>query len=241
MAEVREGLPVILGRRNISVMDRAQSTPKPTVSQNLPDHVQALGEQASFDVPAPDSAYFFNPLAAQWRDFREQQVVDYLQFIAQPLRGSCLDDTPRYVHQLFPYPNSSWDTSKYAVDAVLKQGSDLRLGVSLYGEASYGESFFDWKNGVWAASKWSAIGQKKVYGITEFHPLRGMDSIELKAVFDRHRSNGAQFLSFFLEGRGPVNRPYAIKGETIPFLGESNTQNGSDQLYRSVKQLMSQP
>jgi hypothetical protein len=68
-----------------------------------------------------------------------------------------------------------------------------------------------------------------------------MGSMELSDVFNRHRDNGAQFLSFFLEGRGPVNRPYAVTGPTVPFLGESNTQNGSDRLYRSVQQLMLLP
>ena len=241
LAEVSEGLPVMLGKKNISVIDREQSTPQRTASKNLPAHAQPTADKASFDLPTPDSAYFYNPLAALWRDFREQQVVDYLQFVAQPLLDSCLSETPRYVHQLFPYPNPSWDTTKYAVNASLTRTSDLRLGVSLYGEGGYGESFFDWKGKTWGPSQWPVMDRKQIYGITEFHPLRGMDSAELQGVFDRHRDNGAQFLSFFLEGRGPINRPYAVKGSTIPFLGEANTQNGSDQLYRSVKQLMTQP
>ena len=173
-----------------------------------------------------------------WRDFREQQVVNYLQFMAQPLRHSCLSDTPRYIHQLFPYPNPSWDAAKFAVSQSLTLKSDLRLGISLYGESSYGQSFFDWKHRVWPPSKAS---HPKIYGITEFHPLRGMEPVELQNVFDRHRQEGAQFLSFFLEGRGPVNRPYNIQAPTIPLVGEANTQIGSNQIYRSIQNIMQEP
>lgn len=240
LAEVHEGLPVLLGRKNISVMNRDQSTPQRIQRVELPGHRSAPGILASFDQPPPDSAYFFNPMAALWREFREQQVVRYYQFVSRPLRHSCLAGTPRYIHQLFPYPNPSWDPTKYAVSASLTQDSDLRLGVSLYGEGSYGESFFDWQQSLIRTNQSLADHRLKAYGVTEFHPLRGMDTQELGGVLIRHRDSGAQFLSFFLEGRGPVNRPYAVTGPTIPFFGESNTQNGSDQLYRSLKELMIQ-
>jgi hypothetical protein len=238
LAETHEGQPILLGSRNISVMDRDQSTPKRIASQDLPAHARMSNLQASMDLPAPDMAFFYNPLAAMWRDFREQQVVNYLQFMAQPLRHSCLSDTPRYIHQLFPYPNPSWDAAKFAVSQSLTQKSDLRLGISLYGESSYGQSFFDWKHRVWPPGK---APHPKIYGITEFHPLRGMEPVELRNVFDRHRQEGAQFLSFFLEGRGPVNRPYNIQEPTIPLVGEANTQNGSNQIYRSIQNIMQQP
>jgi hypothetical protein len=68
-----------------------------------------------------------------------------------------------------------------------------------------------------------------------------MEPEELESVFHRHQNAGAQFLSFFLEGRGPVYRPYDFKEATIPFFGESYTQNGSDLLYRSLQKVMVQP
>lgn len=241
MAETHSGPPVLLGTRDIAVMDRTQSTPQRIPGQVLPPHIQMPGIQASLDQPASQASYFYNPLATLWREFREQQVVHYLQHMAQPLRDSCLVNTPRYVHQLFPYPNPSWDSTKFAVNASLTQESDLRLGVSLYGEASYGQSFFKWKHNTWPAHNGPLAQHRKIYGITEFHPLRGMPKDELRSVFDRHQKEGAQFLSFFLEGRG-TDTPSKISTEpTIPYLGESNTQNGSDLLYRSVKSLMQQP
>ena len=230
-AEAKSGFPVLLGTKSISLIDKKQSTPPVLPIAGLPQQVLPKGELASFDHPRSEAFYFYNPLAALWHKYRAQQVVDYVQFMEQPLKNSCLGDVPRYIHQLFPYPNPSWDENKYAVDASLLDPGGLHLGVSLYGEATYGQSFFGWKQ-----SK-----RPGIYGVTEFHPLRGMGSMELSDVFNRHRDNGAQFLSFFLEGRGPGNRPYAVTGPTVPFLGESNTQNGSDRLYRSVQQLMLLP
>lgn len=242
MAQTHAGPPVLLGTKHISVMDRAQSTPQRTSRQDLPTHAQPIGLQASFDLPEPDASFFYNPLASMWREFREQQVADYIHHMAQPLRDSCLANKPRYIHQLFPYPNPSWDMDKFAVSASLTNDSDMRLGISLYGESSYGQSFFDWKHKTWPPYQGKlAIFPQKTYGVTEFHPLRGMDAAELQSVFERHSKEGAQFLSFFLEGRGPVNRPYTIEVPTIPFFGEANTQNGSDQLYRSVQKIMIQP
>ena len=241
MAETHSGPPVLLGTRDIAVMDRSQSTPQRIPGQVLPPHIQMPGIQASLDQPASQASYFYNPLATLWREFREQQVVHYLQHMAQPLRDSCLVNTPRYMHQLFPHPNPSWDSTKFAVNASLTQESDLRLGVSLYGEASYGSSFFNWKHKHWPAQNRLLPHQTKIYGITEFHPLRGMDQAELQSVFDAHSQQGAQFLSFFLEGRGPVTRSKVTTEPTIPYLGEANTQNGSDQLYRSLQTIMRQP
>lgn len=228
MAEVHTGLPVLLGEREVVVMDRKQSAQVKVPTSALPEHDGISDVLASVDSPKDRSSYFFNPLAALWSEFRAQQVVKYLQFVEQPLVDSCLASIPRYVHQLFPYANPSWDAEKYAVDASLTRAGDLRLGISLYGEATYGESFFEWKR----------LHHQAAYGITEFHPLRAMNSAELTLALDRHHDNGAQFLSFFLEGRGALNRPFVPAAPTVPFIGEANAQNGSMKLYRSFQQLL---
>ncbi len=65
------------------------------------------------------------------------------------------------------------------------------MGVSLYGEPTYGSSFF----------KWLAGTRHKHYGVTEFHPLKPLDARDLRRVLAAHEAQGAQFLSFFLEPR----------------------------------------
>jgi hypothetical protein len=231
MAESQQGLPVLLAKREIAIMDRQQSTPTRTARLELPPHKLNPSLRGSVDAPADQSNYFFNPLAKLWSEFRGLQVVNYQQFIEQPLKASCLAGVPRYIHQLFPYPNPSWDWGKFAVDESLRANEGRRLGVSLYGEASYGDSYLNWK-------KAQGID---LYGITEFHPLRAMSAPELNQAMGRHKENGAQFLSFFMEGRGEASAPYSPTGPTIPFIGEANLQNGSDKLYKSLQLLLIKP
>ena len=175
--------------------------------------------------------FFFNPLAVQWQDFRNRQVLDYLHFMEQPLIDSCMSSTPRFTHQLFPYPNPSWAHDKYAVDASLRASGRLHLGISLYGEASYGDSFFEWK----------LQSHRGDYGVTEFHPLRGMDSTEFEATLARHRNSGARFISFFTEARGVRPSGVINKGSTIPYFSPGNPQYNSDRLYRSLQVMMATP
>jgi hypothetical protein len=145
--------------------------------------------------------------------------------------SSCLARTPRYTHQLLPFPNPTWDASKYAIDASLTDRGSMKLGVSLYGEAAYGRSFLDW----------TAANQPGEYGITEFHPLRAMDAAELRRTFQTHRDNGARFLSFFLEAKGENPEPEADAQGNRHSFDPANTLYGSDQLYRSTQELLSQP
>ena len=122
--------------------------------------------------------------------------------------------------------NPGWDENKYAVGRDLAVPGDIRLGVSLYGEASYGTSFFDWFKGT----------RRSSYGITEFHPLKPMNAKALGSVLNQHFQNNAQFLSFFIEGFGlnedPENKPNLFSFDL------KNKNAGSDTLYRSAKEVL---
>lgn len=231
LAETRTGELALLESRPISVMDRQQTTPRPVAQQTLPRFERLPGLLGYMDQPQPSANYYYNPLAALWQEFREQQVVNYLRFMERPLAMSCLAPVPRYIHQLIPFPNPSWDPGKYGVEASLQATGDLRLGVSLYGEAGYGRSFFDWKE----------AHRHGPYGITEFHPLRSMELDELQRTFQAHKNHGASFLSFFLEARGEHLTPTADTVQNQLSLDPANQQNGSDRLYRSVQRLLAQP
>lgn len=228
LAEAKQGTPFLLGKRTFAVMDRAQTPPARLEWAALPSFRESIKVRASVDMPKDAADFYYNPLATLWQDFRQQQVLSYLRAITKPLEQGCLAKVPRYTHQLFPYANPAWDESKFAVDQSLLGEKGLALGVSLYGEATYGDSFLGWKNA-------HRIG---AYGVTEFHPLRSMFPQELASVFDRHQRSGAQFLSFFLEGRGIFTPAATPKELSIPYWSELNPQNGSDQLYRSLKELM---
>ncbi len=219
-----------LGRRQISVMDAQQKTPLPQPVQALPQATPASASlDYAIDAPLEASSYYFNPLAAQWHAYRQHQVVAYLQHFAKIVRTSCLADRPLYTHQLFPFSNPSWDANKYAVDASLQPLPGLRLGVSLYGEAGYGQSFADWLQGT----------PHPGYGVTEFHPLKALDATALAATLDRHRRRGAHFVSMFMEGRAD-GAPLTKQLNYLAF-DPDNRRFGSDTLYKSLATVLASP
>ena len=135
--ETTPGRLTPLGTRHIALMGRDQSAPPLLPQQTLPASVPAnTAQQAHIDQPAEQSSYYYNPLVPLWHRFRQQQVVDYLQFFNGVVNQSCLADTPHYTHQIIPFSNPSWDANKYAIQASLQPLQYIRLGVSLYGDAT---------------------------------------------------------------------------------------------------------
>lgn len=230
LLERADGPPVHLGTREIAIMDKRQRTPVLARQDELPAHRPVpAGLQFHLDQPHGLAAYYYNPLVPLWHAFRGQQVVRYLQHFDAQVGRSCLASTPRYTHQIVPFINPSWDANKFAIDASLQASTGMRLGVSLYGEATDGRSFFEWH---------ARQGQRP-YGITEFHPLRALPPAAMQALLARHAAQGAQFLSFFLEPRW--NGALVERTHNIFSFDPDNPRFGSDQLYRSARQALAQP
>ena len=216
-----------LGTRQISLMGRGQQPPAALPMRALPASDPAGADANYFiDQPPDQSAYWFNPLVPLWHAFRNQQVVRYLDWADRRVGRSCLWDTPRYMHQIVPYANPGWDANKFAVDASLKPRGGIRLGVSLYGEPTYGASFF----------RRLAASREDRFGVTEFHPLSAMTPAATRAMLERLRAHGAAFVSFFLEPRFGGRR--LDTQMNIFSLDPANPKFGSDALYRSMRELM---
>jgi hypothetical protein len=230
LAETADGALHHLGSRRVAYVDRTQSPVQPAPATPLPPHHPAGGRIAfSIDTPTDLGSVFFNPLVPLWHEFRGQQVAGYLQHVGAQLQGTCLADVPAHVHQIAPFANPSWDATKQAVDASLRPLVGLKLGISLYGEATYGRSFFDWHD--------RRPGERD-YGITEFHPLRAMDADELDRTFERHRAHGANFASFFIDGypRRAVTQMNSVFVYTT--FSPDVPAFGSDRLFAAVQQLL---
>lgn len=224
MLENGPGPLVHLATRQVAIMDRAQTTPAAMAQKALPPSVPAADlVLGSVDLPADQSSYFYNPLVPLWHAFRGQQVVDYLEFFGGVVEQSCLAGTPRYTHQIIPFTNPGWDENKYAIAASLRPLKSIRLGVSLYGEPTYGTSFTD---------RLAGSGQER-YGITEFHPLRAMSPADVRSMLDRHAQRGAAFVSFFLEPRW--QGALVARGHNLFSLDPDNKNFGSDRLYESMR------
>ncbi|HEY0200441.1 MAG TPA: hypothetical protein VGC24_01985, partial [Burkholderiaceae bacterium] len=222
--EQHPGVLTAIGSRQVAIMDRRQQTPQLVPQAALPASVPADGTLAFYiDMPADLSSYYYNPLVPLWHAFRQQQVVHYLAYFDGVVRDSCLAGTPRYTHQIVPFSNPSWDANKFAIQQSLLDMKDVHLGVSLYGETTYGTSFLRWYAGT----------AHQDYGITEFHPLKAMEPAAMQSMLARHAAQGAGFLSFFLE-------PY-WQGARVPrahnmfSLDPYNEAFGSDALYEALR------
>lgn len=226
--ETQPGRLVPLGTRTVAVMDRAQSTPRPLPMRALPATAPLNADiPAHIDFPHDQSSYYYNPLARVWHAFRARQVTQYLQHFNAQVAASCLSSVPRYTHQIMPLTNPSWDANKFAIEDSLQPQQGMRLGVSLYGEASYGSTF----------THWLARSGHRRYGVTEFHPLKPMDAAAMTRTLDLHAQHGADFLSFFLEPQWEGQR--VPRGHNIFSFDPLNTQFSSDVLYQAVQQAIS--
>jgi hypothetical protein len=208
-------------------LDKTQQAARPMPQKELPASRPAdTATQASVDLPIDQSSYFYNPLVTYWHAFRALQVVDYLQSFNKALDAPCMAQTARYTHQIVPFTNPGWDETKFATDASLRRLDGIETGVSLYGEPTYGTSFFNWL----------ADSRHNHYGVTEFHPLKPFDARELQRVLAAHESHGAQFLSFFLEPRWNGRR--VVRAHNLFSLDPDNPKFGSPRLYESVRQVL---
>lgn len=218
-----------LTTRRIAVMDRTHATPKPQPEVALPkSRPLDAGTRASVDFPADLSSYFYNPMVPLWHEFRRGQVVHYLQALNRAWQPPCLAHTPRYVHQIVPFTNPSWDETRFAIESSLQPLPGIGLGVSLYGEPTYGTSF----------SNWLGSTRHRAYGVTEFHPLKAMGANEMRQVLNRHEQQGARFLSFFMEPRWQGRK--ASRHTNLFSFDPQNREYGSDRLYESVRGVLAQ-
>lgn len=218
---------VHLATRTVAILDKNQQAPKSLPQKPLPAAREPdASVKTNVDLPADQTSYFYNPLVTYWHAFRALQVADYLQSFNRALSAPCMEQTPHYTHQIIPFSNPGWDETKFAIDASVRELKGIELGVSLYGEPTYGRSFFSFL----------AAGGHREYGVTEFHPLKPLDARELGRVLATHEAQGARFVSFFLEPRW--NGRAVTRGHNLFSLDPDNARYGSAQLYRSLQQLM---
>ena len=218
---------VHLTTREIAIMGRSQAPPVKLAVKPLPKSMKNV-EDLLFvlDHPKPLSAYYYNPLVVLWHDFRKTQVANYLNHFGDIAKSKCLAPELIYSHQILPFVNPGWDENKFSVGLDLGVPASVRLGISLYGEASYGTSFFDWFAGTGRQS----------YGVTEFHPLKAMDAPTLNRVLEQHYQNNARFLSFFVDSAGLDENS---KDSLNVFSFTPHNQNaGSNVLYQSIREIL---
>lgn len=237
--EPADGGPMqYLAGRWVGVMGRDQAPPRLAPQSPLPPmSAKRSGTSFWLDTPSDQLSLYYNPLVPYWHEYRQRQVTDYLKHFASLVRHSCLGSGSVYTHQIVPFANPGWDASRFAIDDSLGDSTGMQLGISLYGRATYGPEMIDWLRS--RRSKVAGVGAhggSRAYGVTEFHPLKGMSARELNQVLMRHHAEGAQFISFFMEPRvkGKLFEP----GINLFSFDPQNVAYGSDSLYEAMANIL---
>ncbi|MDO5289619.1 MAG: beta-galactosidase [Pseudomonadota bacterium] len=219
---------VHLGTRHFSVINRQPGRAAPMHMPLPPMRAPDLQIHQWIDAPTDERTVLYNPLAPLWHAWRNQQVVNYLSHFDQLLAHSCLADVPRRTQQIYPAENAGWDASRFASEQSLRPFGHVGLGINLYGEATYDDSFFTWL---------TRSGQRS-YAVTEFHPMRAMSAADLRHVLLRHQAHGARSVSFFLHPWQPSHGTPPGAAPNPFALDPANPAFGSDQLYQSMQSLL---
>ena len=215
--EVAAGSPAVptAPRRRIS-----SPTPLPALA--------ALADvKSSLDLPKPRQKVMFNRLARDWNSYRAWQVNAFLAKIHQVARSAGLPADKLFSHQILPRANSSWNPQFFATDASIGPRLPWKQGFNTYGGAA---------GGTWTA-RYIQENQLADYGIPEFHQQQWKRPDAALKALALHQRLGARFVSpYYLSIIADRNQQ---TGKTLNRLEirPNNTLDGSDQLFRAIKEL----
>ena len=196
----------------------------------LPRLAALLDVKASLDLPKARQKVMFNRLARDWNSYRAWQVNAFLARIHQVARSAGLPADKLFSHQILPRANSSWNPQFFATDDSIDAGLPWKQGFNTYGGAA---------GGTWTARY---IQDKSLtdYGIPEFHQQQWKRPDAARKALALHQRLGARFISPYylsiIADREEKTGATLNRLEIRP----NNTLDGSDQLFRAIKELAQQ-
>lgn len=209
---------------DVPVMDRSQSAPKViSTGLKLADEKEILYWN---DYPETMKPVYYNPLSAEFYNFRKASVAAEIKNYAELVGSSCIDKSKVFSHQIAPMFNGDWNLEKTAVTDSLKKNESYNIGFNTYGSAFYGDVTFDWlkKNNI------------SRYGIPEAHAMVSSQKVITEA-FDKHHAQGALFISPYYIEIQPDN--FGVDKEHAKFkIEKDNTQYYSSSMFNAIKNIM---
>ncbi len=193
----------------------------------LPGIGALSGVKASLDLPKARQKVMFNQLSRDWNAYRAWQVQAFLAKIHQVARSAGLPADKLYSHQILPRVNSSWNPQFFAADHSIGAALPWKQGFNAYGGAA---------GGTWTARY---IKEQRLtdYGLPEFHQQQWKRPDAARKALTLHQRLGARFVSpYYVSIIADRNEQ---TGKTLNRLEirPNNTLDGSDQLYRAIKEL----
>ena len=229
MVAVEDHPPLLLARRDLVIVDRAQDPvqPIPSVETAAPPLATDPNHSGYLDGPVPLQSLFYNPLAALWLEYRNHVVRSYIEQFARIAAKSCIPVDKVFSHQITPSLYGSWNGDLLAADASKRPDPFYNQGTTLYGGAAFGQAFLDLKNQL----SWQR------YAVNEMHPLTRLSREEFSGMFELHRLNGAKFVAPYFISILPSRVPLSAEFSRFS-IAAGNPRYGSDLYWQAILDVM---
>ncbi len=199
------------------------------VDRSTPSYARVPDVDSHLDLPAKDLVVQYNPMAREWDEFRNAQVLGYMQYLYDEAVDAGLPENDLYSHQINDRINSSWNAQLFAVDDVWRERQDWRAGMKLYGGGTNSDIVM------------RLIRRNRLtdFASPEFNPQQWKTPDAALAAMKAQRDAGARFVSPYYVGLMPkqLRAGQTEHGVNRMEMGPNNPKDGSDQFYRAVQEM----
>ncbi len=213
----------LLAERDILLMTGAKrpGATTPPKSSSLPGAPKGL----RFYVERPNNqlTLFYNPLAKDWLDFRQQQVTQayntwYEWAVQNGLPGDLL-----FSHQIGVKLFGGWNPVLFASDASIQGPQRYKKGINLYGGTAS-----------MALLHRHYLAQGEPFAVPELHTQAWKDAAVPKQVLRELQQGGAVFVTPYFISMAPDRYRNPANAHDKFRVSPDNPAYGSDHFYRAI-------
>lgn len=211
-----------LAKRSISIMGQSQA---PIHNLGRDHIIKSAPKSIRFwlDRPANEQAFFYNPLAKDWYDFRSEQVTNaYNEWFRRSIESGFPKDK-LFTHQIAVATIGGWNPILQASDGSLQGKHRYKKGINLYA----GSASMD-------LLRKHYIQPNEEFGIPEFHTQDWKNPEAPLRILRELHVGGAKFISPYFLSLIP-DRYRTMENKHNRFrLSPDNFDYGSNHLYRAI-------
>lgn len=217
----------LMAQAEFVVVDRYQRTPTemPEIQTEFANFDELIGVKHWLDYPKPLASLYYNPLARDWNEYRDEQITTFMEFFYTLAVDSGIPKEKLYSHQILPMINSSWNDQLFMGLQSIESDALYKLGVNLYGGATNNK----------IVKQFLQEHEILEYGVPEFHIQQWKSKdVAIKAL-EFHFQEGAKFLSPYYISIIPDSlKPFEKNSLQIFNIRPDNDLEGSNILYDSI-------
>lgn len=214
-----------LAKRTISIMGQSQASiqnlSRETGARSAPKEVRFW-----LDRPANDQAFFYNPLAKDWYEYRSGQVTQAYDAWFDRAVASGLPAEKLYTHQIAVATVGGWNPVLAASDGSLQDQHRYKKGINVYAGSASVELL-----------RRHYLGPGEAFGVPEFHTQAWKDPAAPLRILREFQSGGAAFVSPYFLSMIPDKYRSDANAHNKFRLSPDNRHYGSNHLYQAITEL----